>query len=177
MPFVVRITNVTSQAQTGCSIDLFTLAKHGRNTEFNPVRSPFVFICKKGPYKSTAKVSAHGKVMFMGAVSETHAKKSARMHLRHIQRTLGHACVRFLNFRITNVCATVQFDQSFRLVELHRFLPMTTTYDPEISGGLRFRIGRVAFVLHATGKAIVSGAKTEQEIYNASLALETMLYQ
>lgn len=85
IPVTTRVTNVVSMVDVGCPINLEDLAIRGRNTQYFPRSQNVVTLSRHGLHKSTAMVAPSGKITFMGGTSEMSAKKSARMHVRHIQ--------------------------------------------------------------------------------------------
>ena len=76
---------------------------------------------------------------------------------------------KFLDFKIQNIvgCADIQF--SVRLESLHTYHSQFCSYEPELFPGLIYRMikPKVVLLVFVSGKVVITGAKTRDEIYEA----------
>lgn len=142
------------------------IALHARNSEYNPKRFAALIMRIRVP-RTTALIFSSGKMVCTGAKSENESKLAARKYARIIQK-LGFKA-KFLDFKIQNIvgCADIQF--SVRLEMLQNYHSNFCSYEPEIFPGLIYRMlnPKVVLLVFVSGKVVITGAKTREEIYEA----------
>ncbi|VEL19236.1 unnamed protein product, partial [Protopolystoma xenopodis] len=104
--------NIVSSVDLGCRIELRRLVLHVRSAEYNPKRFPGVVIRLRDP-RCACLVFSTGKLVCMGARSESDSNLGARKCARIVQK-LGFD-VHFINFKIQNIVALVDFRFPIRL--------------------------------------------------------------
>ncbi|RNA23947.1 TATA-box-binding [Brachionus plicatilis] len=163
---VPTIQNIVSTISVGCKLDLKKIALKARNSEYNPKRFAALIMRIRVP-RTTALIFSSGKMVCTGAKSETESKLAARKYARIIQK-LGFPA-KFMDFKIQNIvgCADIQF--IVRLESLHTYHTRFCSYEPEIFPGLIYRMlqPKVVLLVFVSGKVVITGAKTREEIYEA----------
>lgn len=160
------IQNIVSTINMGCHLNLKKIALAARNSEYNPKRFAALIMRIRAP-RTTALIFSSGKMVCTGAKSELESKLAARKYARIIQK-LGFSA-KFLDFKIQNIvgCADIQF--SVRLESLHTYHSQFCSYEPELFPGLIYRMikPKVVLLVFLSGKVVITGAKTREEIYEA----------
>jgi transcription initiation factor TFIID TATA-box-binding protein len=160
------IQNIVSTINMGCHLNLKKIALAARNSEYNPKRFAALIMRIRQP-RTTALIFSSGKMVCTGAKSEIESKLAARKYARIIQK-LGFSS-KFMDFKIQNIvgCADIQF--SVRLESLHTYHAQFSSYEPELFPGLIYRMikPKVVLLVFVSGKVVITGAKTRDEIYEA----------
>ena len=117
--------------------------------------------------KSTALIFQTGKVVITGAKSENDARVAARKYARIIQK-LGFPA-QFADFKIQNIVGSCDVGFPLRLEGLAFEYPEKSSYEPELFPGLifRFKSPNITALVFVSGKIVLTGAKTKEEIDTA----------
>ena len=164
---VPRIVNIVACVDYGCEIDLFKIATHARNAEYNPKRFPAVTLRIQDP-KATGLTFKNGKMNIVGCRTEESAFLAARKFGR-ILKNLGFP-VKLKSFTIANMVATMDAKFPIHLESMaasqHRIF---VTYNPEIFAGLIYRLPkpRATLLIFVSGKVVVTGTQSVQNIVEA----------
>lgn len=160
------IQNIVSTISVGCKLDLKKIALQARNAEYNPKRFAALIMRIRTP-RTTALIFSSGKMVCTGAKSENESKLAARKYARIIQK-LGFPA-KFLDFKIQNIVGCVDIQFIVRLESLHMYHQRFCSYEPEIFPGLIYRMlqPKVVLLVFVSGKVVITGAKTREEIYDA----------
>lgn len=155
--------NCVSTVSLGCDLDLQKINFRTRNAEYNPSRFHGVVMRIREP-RCTALIFRSGKVVCTGARTEADAHLGARKFARIIQK-LGYA-VRFLDFKVQNLVATVDLRFPIRLEKLNQMHQQFSSYEPELFPGLIYRMvkPRVVLLIFVNGKIVFTGAKNRHDI-------------
>ena len=165
------IQNVISTANLCCNLDLQKIAEKGCNVEYKPHRFPAVIMRIRDPY-TTALIFSNGKMVCTGAKSVEHSNIAARKFARKIQK-LGFD-VKFTKFRIRNIVGSCTLGFS---VQLEKLADMTfANFVPEFFPGLNFKCKNATVLVFASGKVIITGTKSKQEIDNVFELIYSLLY-
>lgn len=148
----------------GCELDLQMINFRTRNSEYNPQRFHGVVMRIREP-RCTALIFRSGKLVCTGARNEHDARLGARKFARIIQK-LGHEQVKFIDFKVQNLVATVDLRFPIRLENLNQMHGQFSSYEPELFPGLIYRMvrPRVVLLIFVNGKIVFTGAKSNQEI-------------
>ena len=163
-PVSVKIQNIVCTVRLGCSLDLHYIATFSDNIEYNPNRFPAVTMRIRTP-RTTALIFKTGKLVVTGAKTEHDAKIATRRFARIIQK-LGFK-VKFKNFKIENVVGSSGLNAPICLNTLSSKLGYLANYEPELFPGLIYRPSNVVILIFLSGKMVLTGARTRQEIYKA----------
>ncbi|KAJ3673575.1 hypothetical protein LUZ60_005567 [Juncus effusus] len=149
-PVVPTLQNIVSTLNLDCQLDLKRIALHARNAEYNPKRFAAVIMRIREP-KTTALIFASGK-----------------MYARVIQK-LGYPA-HFKDFKIQNIVGScdVLFAINNRKLADSRHGAFIS-YEPEIFPGLIYRMiqPKIVLLIFESGKIVLTGAKSKEEIYTA----------
>lgn len=147
----------------GCELNLQSINFRTRNSEYNPSRFHGVVMRIRDP-RCTALVFRSGKIVCTGAKNEHDANLAARKFARIIQK-VGYN-VKFLEFKVQNLVATVDLRFPVRLENLNQVHGQFSSYEPELFPGLIYRMvkPRVVLLIFVNGKIVFTGAKSEWEI-------------
>ncbi|KAJ8484317.1 hypothetical protein OPV22_016802 [Ensete ventricosum] len=163
---VFTIQNVVSTVNMDCKLDLKTIALLARNSEYNPKRFAAIIMRIREP-KTTALMFASGQMVCTGAKSEQQSKLAARKFARIVQK-LGFPA-KFKDFKIQNMLSSCDVKFPIRLEGLSLSHGAFCSYEPEIFPGLiyRMRQSKMVLLIFASGKIILTGAKSEDDTHAA----------
>lgn len=163
---VPTLQNIVATVNLGTELSLKDIALHARNAEYNPKRFAAVIMRIRDP-KTTALIFGTGKIVVTGAKSETFAKVAARKYARIIQK-LGFPA-KFKDFTVQNIVASADVKFPIRLEALALGHSMFSSYEPELFPGLIYRMvdPKVVLLIFVSGKIVLTGAKTRNDIIEA----------
>lgn len=166
-----KLQNVVSTIDLKCKLDLKRITLQARNAEYNPSRFSAVIMRIRDP-KTTALIFATGKMVITGAKSEKDSHLAARKYARIIQK-LGFPEATFNDFKIQNIVASCDVEFPIRLEGLALEHETYCCFEPEMFPGLIYRMvdPKIVLLLFVSGKVVLTGAKSRQQIYDA---FETM---
>ena len=161
---LIRLQNMSSTADLGVRLDLKQIALRCRNTEFNPRRFAAVIMRLREP-RATALVFASGKLVITGTKS-THNSSLATKKIAYILERVGFQPAGFINFKVQNIVGTVDAGFPIRLEGVAFAHPTFSSYEPELFPGLIYRLvqPRVCLLIFVSGKVVITGAKTEEQM-------------
>ncbi|XP_029709094.2 TBP-related factor [Aedes albopictus] len=159
----ILVRNCVATVGLGCELNLQAINFRLRNSEYNPARFHGVVMRIREP-RCTALVFRSGKIVCTGARNEAGAYLAARKFARIVQK-LGYN-VRFLEFKVQNLVATVDLRFPIRLENLNQVHGQFSSYEPELFPGLIYRMvkPRVVLLIFVNGKIVFTGAKSEREV-------------
>jgi len=160
------LQNVVSTTTMGCVLDLKKIAMGARNAEYNPKRFAAVIMRIREP-KTTALIFRSGKMVVTGAKQEEQSRQAARKYARIIQK-LGFDA-KFTEFKIQNIVASCDVKFPIRLEGLAHSHSNHSSYEPELFPGLIYRLiePKLVLLIFVSGKIVLTGAKTRENIYEA----------
>jgi len=163
------IHNVVATANLGVSLDLKKIALTARNAEYNPRRFAAVVMRIREP-KSTALVFKSGKLVVTGTKSEKDAKHAARKFGRIIMK-VGYPDAKFKEFHVENLVSTFAVPFPIHIEQLYRDLPPErhSQYEPEVFPGLIYKAPTGTLLIFVSGKCVMIGMKTQDDIDKAFL--------
>lgn len=146
-----------------CELNLQYINSHTRNSEYSPSRFNGVVMRLREP-RCTALIFRTGKIVCTGARTEEQANLGTRMFARILQK-LGFP-VKFRDYRLQNIVATVDLRFPIRLESLHRMHGQFSSYEPELFPGLIYRMvrPRLVMLIFVNGKIVFTGAKSRNDI-------------
>ncbi len=159
-----------------CKLELKEIALKCRNAEYNPKRFSAVIMRIRDP-KSTALIFGSGKMVVTGARTETDSKLAARKFARIVQK-VGFE-IRFTNFKFQNVVGSTDVGFAIRLEGLASEWEGSCSYEPELFPGLVFRMAepKVVLLIFVSGKVVLTGAKSREDINQAFANIYHVLSQ
>jgi transcription initiation factor TFIID TATA-box-binding protein len=156
-----------STANLGCKLNLRDIALNCRNAEYNPKRFAAVIMRIREP-KTTALIFTSGKMVCTGAKSEELSKDAAKKYAKAIKK-VGNNPVNMHEFKIQNIVGSCDVGFPISLEGLQNEHDKFSTYEPEIFPGLIYRMidPKIVLLVFASGKIVLTGAKTKENIQDA----------
>ena len=177
---IPTIQNIVSTANLECELNLKAIALLLENAVYNPKRFSGLIMRIKEP-KSTALIFNNGKMVVLGAKTEEDSKKASRKFAKTL-KSLNFNVI-FKNFRIQNIVASCDVKFEIRLNALNLYMKVKGKkphYEPEVFPGLIYRYSdnnsnynennnklNLVFLVFSSGKIVITGAKSRDQIYNA----------
>ena len=161
----------------GVRLDLKKIALKCRNTEFNPRRFGAVIMRLREP-RATALMFASGKMCITGVKSAHNASLAAKKFAYIVER-VGFQPQDHLEFKVQNIVGTTDVGFPIRLEGLVYAHSTYASFEPELFPGLIYRLVslRVVFLIFVSGKIVITGAKTEQDLRQAFIKIKPVLLQ
>ncbi|OHW89501.1 TATA-binding protein [Colletotrichum incanum] len=168
------VQNVVVTATTGCRLDLQLISTHARNSEYNPKRFAAVIMRIRKP-KTTALIFASGKMVVTGARAQCHAWTACKRFSQILQK-LGFP-TKIADFKIQNIVSSFDCKFPIRLEGIAVAKFGSVSYEPELFPGLvyRLQVPKVVVLMFASGKVVLTGAKSEDDISGAFDAIRPWL--
>jgi len=160
---------------------LNAIVKGYPGVEYRPEQFPGLVFRLKRP-KTATLIFNSGKMVCTGAKSEKESKRAVMKVVRELKKS-GIIIIGKPELKIQNIVASVNLAG---LIDLERsaYSLGKTMYEPEQFPGLIYRMGvpKVVILLFASGKLVCTGAKHEEDVYEAvtklheTLELEDLIY-
>ena len=162
----IRIVNVVGTATLNQRIDLNAVVKGNPGVEYRPEQFPGLVFRLKRP-KTAILIFNSGKMVCTGAKSAKESKRAVMKVVKELKKS-GIIIVGKPEFKIVNMVASASVGG---LVDLEKcaYSLRRTMYEPEQFPGLIYRmdVPKVVILIFATGKLVITGAKTEQDVHEA----------
>jgi len=162
-------------------LDLNAIVKGYPGVEYRPEQFPGLVFRLKRP-KTATLIFNSGKMVCTGAKSEKESKRAVMKVVRELKKS-GIIIVGKPELKIQNIVASANLAG---LIDLERsaYSLGKTMYEPEQFPGLIYRMAvpKVVILLFASGKLVCTGAKKEEDVYEAvtklheTLELEDLIY-
>jgi len=154
---IIKIENVVAAVTLNQKVDLNAVVKSFPGVEYRPEQFPGLVFRLKRP-KTATLIFNSGKMVCTGAKSE----KEAHRAVKKVIKELKQASV--------SLGGIIDLEKAVRALE-------KTMYEPEQFPGLIYRMDepKVVILLFASGKLVCTGAKKEQDVYDAVHKLHRML--
>ena len=174
----MRIVNVVASVITRHGFDLATIVKAFSHVEYRPEVFPGLCFRLKKP-KTGILIFHSGRMVCTGATSIRQSKRAVRKVLREL-KAKGIPVRGRPSIEIQNIVASVNLGGS---VDIERGVfvlghpPHRIMYEPEQFPGAIYRMHdpKVVILIFNTGKLVVTGAKTEEQVYEAVERLQGRL--
>lgn len=159
-----KIQNVVATFNLGLDkLDLRELSLQKPFIEYNPHKFAAATLRLRNP-KTTALAFASGNLVCTGSKDEITSRWASRRYVRLLQR---HGVpVQFRKFKIQNIVASCNTGRPLKLKELGTKYGPYCSYEPDLFPGLVFRTTdpKLVFLCFRSGKVVITGAKTREEI-------------
>ena len=174
MPCDVKIQNVVAVAALNQSIDLLAIMKVFSNVEYRPKRFPGLVFRLKRP-KTATLIFGSGKMVCTGAKSARQARSAVRKVIRELRKAgiiiLGAPEIDIVNMVASaNVGGEVDLEMAARVLD-------NIMYEPAQFPGAVYRMEepKVVILIFASGKLVITGAKTEEQAREAADKIRAIL--
>jgi len=170
----VKIQNVVASVTTGQTLDLDEIVKAFPEAEYKPHVFPGLCLRLKEP-KTATLLFKTGKMVCTGARSVSQAKKAVHKVLKELEaKNLFIRCEPEIT--IQNIVASAILGGRVSL-EMAVYSLERIMYEPEQFPGAVYRMDepKVVILIFSNGKLVVTGAKSEEEAYQAAERLQKKL--
>lgn len=171
---VISIENVVASASVDQNLNLSQITRLFPDVEYRPEQFPGLVFRLKQP-KTATLIFNSGKMVCTGAKSESQAIKAVRTVVEKLRKA-GVDIRNEPRIEIQNIVASASLGGRVKLEEAAVVLPRSM-YEPEQFPGLIHRMDspRTVILLFASGKLVCTGAKKEDEVYEAVRKLHLTL--
>ena len=170
---IIRIENVVAAVTLNQKVDLNAVVKSFPGVEYRPEQFPGLVFRLKKP-KTATLIFNSGKMVCTGAKSEKEARRAVMKVIKELKQG-GIIIIGKPELKTVNIVASVSLGGMIDLEKAVR--PLKAMYEPEQFPGAIYRMDepRVVMLLFASGKLVCTGAKREQDVYDAVHKLHRML--
>ena len=170
----VTIQNVVASATLNQRVDLNAVVKGYPGVEYRPEQFPGLVFRLKRP-KTATLIFNSGKMVCTGAKSEKEARRAVLTVVKELKKG-GIIIVSKPDLKVVNMVASASLGGRVDL-ELVVGALGKTMYEPEQFPGLIYRMDepKVVILIFASGNLVCTGAKKEQDIYDAVHKLHAAL--
>jgi transcription initiation factor TFIID TATA-box-binding protein len=171
---MIYIQNVVASATLSQRVDLNAVMKSFPGVEYRPEQFPGLVFRLKKP-KTATLIFNSGKMVCTGAKSEKEARRAVMTVVKELKKG-GIIIISKPELKIQNIVASVSLGGKVDLEQAVGKLAKTM-YEPEQFPGLIYRMDEpgVVILIFASGNLVCTGAKTEQDVYDAVQKLHTNL--
>jgi transcription initiation factor TFIID TATA-box-binding protein len=171
---VIDIQNVVSAATLKQKVDLNAVVKSLPGVEYRPEQFPGLVFRLKRP-KTATLIFNSGKMVCTGAKSEKESRRAVMTVVKELKKS-GIIIISKPELKVVNIVASAGLGGTIDLEKAVSTLGKTM-YEPEQFPGLIYRMDepRVVILLFASGKLVCTGAKKEQDVYDAVHKLHARL--
>ena len=170
----IIIQNVVGTATLNQRIDLNAVVKGFPDVEYRPKQFPGLVFRLKRP-KTAILIFNSGKMVCTGAKSEKVAKRAINKVVKELKKG-GIIIIGKPEIKIVNMVASASLGG---LIELEKsaYSLRRTMYEPEQFPGLIYRMDepKVVILLFASGNLVCTGARKEEDVYEAVSKLHKTL--
>jgi transcription initiation factor TFIID TATA-box-binding protein len=170
----VTIQNVVSTANLNQNIDLNAVVKSYPSVEYRPEKFPGVVLRLRRP-KTAILIFSTGKMVCTGAKTGRASRRAIMKVVRELKKG-GIIILHKPDFEVVNIVASASLGGS---VDLEKTVVALrhTMYEPEQFPGLIHRMDepKVVMLIFASGNLVCTGARKEQDVYDAVHKLHTSL--
>jgi len=170
----VKIQNVVASVTLDQKINLIDIMKVFRNVEYRPKQFPGLVFRLKRP-KTATLIFGSGKMVCTGAKSEKQARSAVGKVVREL-KTNGIVIIGKPKIEIQNMVSSADLHGKIDL-ETASDIMDNVMYEPEQFPGLIYRMKepKVVMLLFASGKLVITGAKREEQVYEAAEKINATL--
>ena len=163
---IIKIQNVVASATLNQRVDLNAIVKSFPGVEYRPEQFPGLVFRIKRP-KTATLIFNSGKIVCTGAKSENEARSAVMKVVRELKKG-GIIIISKPELKIQNIVASASLGGRIDL-ELAVSTLVKTMYEPEQFPGLIYRMDepKVVILIFASGNLVCTGAKKEQDVYDA----------
>jgi transcription initiation factor TFIID TATA-box-binding protein len=171
---IINIENVVASATLNQKVDLNAVVKSYPGVEYRPEQFPGLVFRLKRP-KTATLIFNSGKMVCTGAKSEKESRRAVMKVVKELKKG-GIIIISKPELKIQNIVASASLGGMIDL-EKAAYTLGKTMYEPEQFPGLIYRMDepKVVILLFASGKLVCTGAKKEQDVFDAVAKLHKLL--
>jgi transcription initiation factor TFIID TATA-box-binding protein len=162
---IIKIQNVVASATLNQKVDLNAVVKGYPGVEYRPEQFPGLVYRIKRP-KTATLIFSSGKMVCTGAKSEKEARRAVLKVVKEL-KSGGIIIIGKPELKIQNIVASASLGGKVDLEAVSAL--RKTMYEPEQFPGLIYRMDepKVVILIFASGNLVCTGAKKEQDVYDA----------
>jgi transcription initiation factor TFIID TATA-box-binding protein len=162
---IIHIQNVVAAATLNQKVDLNAVVKSYPGVEYRPEQFPGLVFRLKRP-KTATLIFNSGKMVCTGAKSEKEARKAVMTVVKELKKG-GIIIISKPDLKVVNMVASASLGGKIDLEAVSTL--GKTMYEPEQFPGLIYRMDepKVVILIFASGNLVCTGAKKEQDVYDA----------
>jgi transcription initiation factor TFIID TATA-box-binding protein len=162
---IIHIQNVVATATLNQRVDLNAVVKSYPGVEYRPEQFPGLVFRLKRP-KTATLIFNSGKMVCTGAKSEKEARRAVMTVVKELKKG-GIIIISKPDLKVVNIVASASLGGKIDLEAVSTL--GKTMYEPEQFPGLIYRMDepKVVILIFATGNLVCTGAKKEQDVYDA----------
>jgi transcription initiation factor TFIID TATA-box-binding protein len=170
----VNIQNVVATGTMNQKVDLKAVVKSYPGVDYHPEQFPGLVFRLKRP-KTATLIFSSGKMVCTGARSGKESHTAIMKVVKELKKA-GIIILSKPDFKVVNIVASASLggkvDLEKAVVTLRKAM-----YEPEQFPGLIYRMDepKVVILIFASGNLVVTGAKIEQDVYDAVRKLHVSL--
>jgi transcription initiation factor TFIID TATA-box-binding protein len=163
---IIDIQNVVAAATLNQKVDLNAVVKSFPGVEYRPEQFPGLVFRIKRP-KTATLIFNSGKMVCTGAKSENESRRAVMTVVKELKKS-GIVIIRKPDLKVVNIVASASLGGNVDLEKAVTTLGKTM-YEPEQFPGLIYRMDepKVVMLIFASGNLVCTGAKKEQDVYDA----------
>ena len=163
---IITIQNVVASATLNQRVDLNAVVKGYPGVEYNPEQFPGLVFRLKRP-KTATLIFTSGKMVCTGAKSEKESRRAVMTVVKELKKS-GIIIISKPDLKVVNIVASARLGGKIDLEKAVSTLGKTM-YEPEQFPGLIYRMDepKVVILIFASGNLVCTGAKKEQDVYDA----------
>jgi transcription initiation factor TFIID TATA-box-binding protein len=166
---MVKIENVVASATLRHGIDLRGVARAFPKMKYRPDQFPGLVFRLKKP-RTAILIFGSGKMVCTGAKSASEARRALRNVVRRLKNA-GIVILGRLSTKIQNIVASTNLGGTIDLVRLYESQghDERMMYEPEQFPALIYRMKepKAVVLIFSSGKLVCTGAKKEEDVYQA----------
>jgi transcription initiation factor TFIID TATA-box-binding protein len=163
---IINIQNVVASATLHQKVDLNAVVKGYPGVEYRPEQFPGLVFRLKRP-KTATLIFNSGKMVCTGAKSEKESRRAVMTVVKELKKS-GIIIISKPDLKVVNIVASASLGGRIDLEQAVTTLGKTM-YEPEQFPGLIYRMDepKVVILIFASGNLVCTGAKKEQDVYDA----------
>ena len=171
---IITIQNVVASGTLNQKVDLNAVVKSYPGVEYRPDRFPGLVFRLKRP-KTATLIFSNGKMVCTGAKSEKESRSAIMKVVKELKKC-GIIILSKPDLKVVNIVASASLGGKVDLEKAVTTLGKAI-YEPEQFPGLIYRVDepKVVILVFASGSLVCTGAKTEQDVYDAVHKLHEIL--
>ena len=171
---IITINNVVATGTLNQKIDLNAVVKSYPGVEYRPEQFPGLVFRLNRP-KTATLIFGSGKMVCTGAKSGKESRRAIMKVVKELKKT-GIIILKKPSFKVVNIVASASLGGRVDLEKV-AVTVRKTMYEPEQFPGLIYRMAepRVVILIFASGNLVITGAKVEEDIYDAVRKLHESL--
>jgi transcription initiation factor TFIID TATA-box-binding protein len=163
---IITIQNVVASATLNQRVDLNAVVKGYPRVEYRPEQFPGLVFRLKRP-KTATLIFNSGKMVCTGAKSEKESRRAVMTVVKELKKS-GIIIISKPDLKVVNIVASARLGGKIDLEKAVSTLGKAM-YEPEQFPGLIYRMDepKVVILIFASGNLVCTGAKKEQDVYDA----------